>query len=185
MIEIVCPKCGHKNKEGAVNCAGCRTNLQWALEHADEFAAEAEEKARHEETEPLTVKCPKCSTVNLREVKNCRACGVNLKRAIEHPQEEWQRQAVSVLSVPPFGEYIENEIKKQARGALIDAIVGIFFFGIILGPSALYRANKAIRLIQEHKTGQEHEAKAKAAQIIAAIALCLWLLLCILQFAQS
>lgn len=149
---------------------------------ADENLANKAEK--HTEAEPQTVKCPKCGTVNLKKTTNCRGCGINLEWAIEHPQEEWQRQATPVPSAPAFDEYIENEIKKHAKGALISAIVGVFFFGIILGPLAFQRANKAIRLIQEHKIGQEHEGKAKAAQIIAIIALCLWLLLVILQFGQ-
>jgi len=144
--------------------------------HTDETRTEAG---------PLTVKCPKCGTVNLKETMNCRGCGVTLKWAVEQPEEEWQRQAAPVSSAPPFDEYVENEIKKHAKGALVNAIIGIFFFGIILGPLAFQRANKAIRLIREHKIGQEHEGKAKAAQIVAIVALCLWILLVIVQFGQS
>lgn len=31
---IVCPKCGRENAEGTMNCAGCRINLEWAVEDA-------------------------------------------------------------------------------------------------------------------------------------------------------
>ncbi|MCG2741777.1 MAG: hypothetical protein L6300_16290, partial [Syntrophaceae bacterium] len=72
----------------------------------------------------------------------------------------------------------ESEINYQAQIALINAMVGTFFFGIILGPFAWYRASKAIRLIREHNIGQEHANKARAAQIIAIIDFCLWLLIC-------
>jgi ribosomal protein L40E len=149
---------------------------------ADENLANKAEKRT--EAGPLTVRCPKCGTVNLKEATNCRGCGINLQWAAEHPEEEWRRQAAPVPSAPAFDEYVENEIKKHARGALTNAIISIFFFGIILGPLAFQRASKAIRLIREHKIGQEHEGRAKAAQIIAIIALCLWLLLVILQFGQ-
>jgi hypothetical protein len=73
---------------------------------------------------------------------------------------------------------IEIEIRYKTRVALIAAIGGIFFFGMILGPIALYTEGKALRLIQEHDTGREQAAEAKAARAIGAIALGLWLLLC-------
>lgn len=144
----------------------------------------ANKAEKRTEAGPLTVKCPKCGAVNLKEAMNCRGCGINLKWATEHPEEEWQRQAAPVPAAPAFDEYVENEIKKHATGALINAIISIFFFGIVLGPLAFQRANKAIRLIREHKIGQEHEGKARAAQIIAIIGLCIWVLICVIQFGQ-
>jgi len=33
---IVCPRCGHENADDAVNCAGCRINLRYALENREE-----------------------------------------------------------------------------------------------------------------------------------------------------
>jgi hypothetical protein len=156
---------------------------EWSNMSANEdFANRVDD---HAETGPPTVKCPKCGAVNLQEATNCRGCGVNLEWAMEHPQEEWRDQAAAMPPAPALDEHIEDEIKKLARGALINAIVGIFLFGIILGPLALWRANKAIRLIQEHGIGQEHEGRAKAAQVIAVIALCLWALLVILQLGQG
>jgi hypothetical protein len=146
----------------------------------------ANEAERNTEAESLTVECPQCGTMNLEGATNCRECGINLEWAREHLEEERRRQAAPVPSAPASDEDVQSEIKKHAKGALTSAIIGIFFFGIILEPVALNRASKALRLIREHNTGQEHEGKAKAAQIIAVIALCLWLLVCAISvFGQQ
>jgi hypothetical protein len=35
---ITCPKCGHENPTGTMNCEKCRVNLTWAFQHQDELA---------------------------------------------------------------------------------------------------------------------------------------------------
>ena len=34
---VICPKCGHQNKDTARNCVNCRINLEWALENVELF----------------------------------------------------------------------------------------------------------------------------------------------------
>lgn len=57
---------------------------------------------------------------------------------------------------------------KEARDALIIAIISIFCFGIILGPVAIVKATKAKQLMRENPalTG---EGKATAAIVIGII----------------
>jgi len=64
---------------------------------------------------------------------------------------------------------ILKEIEKQAGASLIWGIVGILCFGIILGPFAIYRGNKAKRLIDQHNIGHEHRGKATAGFICGII----------------
>ena len=38
-----CPKCGFENPDGAMNCKGCRINLQFALSEQPNAAKEVQE----------------------------------------------------------------------------------------------------------------------------------------------
>lgn len=62
---------------------------------------------------------------------------------------------------------------KEAREALICAIIGIFCFSIIVEPFALYRASQAKKMLRMNPrlTGA---GKATAATIIAIMGLILW-----------
>ena len=64
---------------------------------------------------------------------------------------------------------------KEAAEALKYAIIGIFCFGIFLGPVAISKANSAKKLIAENPrlTGA---GKADAAKIIGIIVIVLWVL---------
>jgi|SRR5690349_10457273 len=72
---------------------------------------------------------------------------------------------------------------KEASEALTYAIVGLFCFGIILEPVALFKANKAKQMIAMNPrlTGS---GKVTAAYIIAIIGLVLWVLGVIYQVQQ-
>ena len=63
----------------------------------------------------------------------------------------------------------------EAGEALKYAIVGIFCFGFILGPVAIFKALKARRMIAEdpHLDGS---GKATAALIIGSLVILLWIL---------
>ena len=81
---------------------------------------------------------------------------------------------VMAVKAPPVVE--QGAIPcKEAGEALKYAIVGIFCFGIILGPIAISKAAKAKKMIAENPrlTGA---GKATAAQIIGAIVIVLWVL---------
>ncbi len=64
---------------------------------------------------------------------------------------------------------------KEASEALIYAIIGLFCFGIILGPMAIVKASKAKKMIAMNPrlTGS---GKATAAMVIGIIGLVLWAL---------
>lgn len=72
---------------------------------------------------------------------------------------------------------------KEAKEALTYAIVGIFCFGIILEPMALYKASKAKKMLalNPRLTGS---GMVTATYIIASIALGLWVLGIIVQVSQ-
>lgn len=72
---------------------------------------------------------------------------------------------------------------KEAGEALTYAIIGIFCFGIILEPIAIYKALKAKKMIAANPrlTGS---GKATAALIIAVVALGLWVISVFVQIAQ-
>lgn len=72
---------------------------------------------------------------------------------------------------------------KEAKEALTYAIVGIFCFGIILEPMALYKASKARKMLalNPRLTGS---GQVTAAYIIASIALVLWVLGMIVRVSQ-
>ncbi len=54
------------------------------------------------------------------------------------------------MAVPANAAFIPESATipcKEAKDALVTAIVGLFCFGIILGPMAIYKANKAKKMI--------------------------------------
>ncbi len=71
---------------------------------------------------------------------------------------------------------------KEANEALTYAIVGLFCFGIILEPMAIFKALKAKKMIETNPqlTGS---GKATAALIIGIIGIVLWVLGMITQLA--
>ncbi len=71
---------------------------------------------------------------------------------------------------------IAAEIKNQATASIIVGIFGLFCFGIILGPFAIYRGTKALNLIQQYGIGQEHATKATVGRAIGIVVLALWLI---------
>lgn len=50
MDTIICPKCGTENPANTMNCRNCRINLQFALEHPDQFGGAKREATQREET---------------------------------------------------------------------------------------------------------------------------------------
>jgi hypothetical protein len=72
---------------------------------------------------------------------------------------------------------------KEADEALKYAIIGIFCFGIVLGPMAISKASKAKKIIAEDPslTGS---GKATAATIIGVLTIILWVAGMISQFSS-
>ena len=72
---------------------------------------------------------------------------------------------------------------KPCKEALIMAIIGLFCFGIILEPVAIFKANKAKKMIAEDPT-LTGGGMATAAMVIAIVGLCLWVLGMIARISQ-
>ena len=73
---------------------------------------------------------------------------------------------------------------KEAQTAFVTAIVGMFLFGIILGPVALSQAHKATQVLDANPqyTGRE---KVRAARIIGIFALVFGIINCIYAISQQ
>jgi len=70
---------------------------------------------------------------------------------------------------------IEATIAKKAQGALMYAIFSATgFAAIICCPLAFIYAGQALKLIEEHGVGEQHQGKAKTARVIAGVATLLW-----------
>jgi len=109
--------------------------------------------------------CPDC-LVDMHGQKYCGSCKV-----------------MAVKGQPVLAE--EATIPcKEANEALTMAIIGLFCFGIILGPMAISKASKAKKMIEMNPrlTGS---GKATAATIIGVIALVLWVLGIFGRISQS
>jgi hypothetical protein len=78
-----------------------------------------------------------------------------------------------------------KEITNQATASVVVGAVGIFFFGIIFGPFAIYRGSKAHRLMRENDIGWEYERRAKLGRTLGFIALGLWSLWMLLNLATA
>jgi hypothetical protein len=69
---------------------------------------------------------------------------------------------------PALGQ-IAKEISSQATASLVVGLISFVCFGIFLGPMAIYRGSKALRLINQYNIGHEEAGKANAGRIIGII----------------
>lgn len=88
---------------------------------------------------PDEKRCPSCAEIIKKEAVKCRFCG--------HVMDS--RYAQQPVAGGGYFEdtgrrITEDEIKADAKNALILSIVGIFCFGIILEPIAIYKGFKAM-----------------------------------------
>jgi hypothetical protein len=82
-------------------------------------------------------------------------------------------------------ERVLKEIKTQANASVAVGVFGIFFFGIILGPFAIYRGSKACRLMGENDAGWDYERRAKLGRALGFVALGLWSLWMLLNLVTA
>jgi len=102
--------------------------------------------------------CPFCAEKIKKSAVKCRFCGQVLDQSLKATLEAGQ----------PKGEV------KEANDALIYSIIGIFCFGIILGPIAISKASKALNIIKADP-GYTGKGKATAGLVIGIIDLVFWL----------
>jgi hypothetical protein len=96
------------------------------------------------------------------------------------PQNPYQApmQADPYGLAPDSAYRIQREIASQATTCLVVGILSLVCAGIIgifLAPFAIYRGNKALRLIRQHNIGHEHSGSATAGKIIGIVSLSLHL----------
>lgn len=81
--------------------------------------------------------------------------------------------------IPPVSP-LEATIKKKAQGSLMYAMFSATgFAAVICCPLAFIYSSQALKLIDEYDFGKEYRGKAKAAQVIAGIAMVFWVALVI------
>ncbi len=102
--------------------------------------------------------CPFCGERIKKTAVKCRFCGQFLDQELKTTLEAGQ----------PKGEV------KEANDALIMSIIGLFCFGIILGPIAISKGTKALNIIKSDP-GYTGKGKATAGIVIGIIDLVGWL----------
>jgi hypothetical protein len=73
----------------------------------------------------------------------------------------------------PGGD-VAAEIKNQATASLVVGLLGVsccIGFSFVLGPLAIYRGSKALRLIGHYGIGQEHATSAKVGRVLGILAI--------------
>ena len=125
--------------------------------------------------------CQTCSTWNPDGQTTCGNCGASLPQTgpdVPPPYSSAPQQTPAYGAPPMFGQSATSadvaEAQKQARKAMIAAVVGIFCFGFILGVLAYRWAREAKATLDAAGAAQGH-GLAVAAMVLGAVDVVLWL----------
>lgn len=164
MIDWKCSNCGYKvslppHYAGkTVKCPQCGAKTRVGGEPAE---AETRGEAFYEPAE-LT-RCPYCRELIRSDARKCKYCGEILDRRLKRKK---------MYEAAVYGEELrrEREGNSYAKNGLICGIIGLFCFGIILGPVALILGVKGLDYAKRYpKAGGEGSATAAIVLGIIAI----------------
>ena len=161
--ESACALCGRKFDVGEeiVQCQSCGKYYHPLCKEQANGCVSPECKAEEMKS------CPFCAEKIKKSAVKCRYCGQILDQSLKSTIEAGQ----------PKGEV------KDANDALIFSIIGFFCFGIILGPIAISKANKALNLIKSDP-GYTGKGKAQAGLIIGIVDIVFWVFGLIINFSR-
>lgn len=122
-------------------------------------------------------RCPTCAEIIKKEALKCRYCG----HAFD---SRYADQSVGGFFGDTARRLTEDKIRSDAKNALIMSIIGIFCFGFILEPIALFKASRVFSQIgaAEREHGSVDIGSARGQAIAAIIIGVCALLLVILYF---
>jgi hypothetical protein len=179
-LTLACPSCGKQftvpdsaaGKRG--RCPSCSTELQIPGIPPPEAPPEPSPEDSDLATAPPgeTKECPYCSEAILESARKCRHCGEYLDRELRRTAGRDRRQSVAARAAVA-------KARKDANTAFILSLVGIFCFGFILEPLAIYQGYQAAKELKRHGS-TDGVGLATAAQVIGWIMLGLTVLYVVL-----